>query len=101
MALGPSGTGKTEPALGLGLGACRNGHGVAFATATALAHELITARDERRPRTPQKHLDTVKPLIVDELGHAGHGGAALNGSSRGSASAINVAPRWSRQPAIR
>lgn len=69
IALGPSGTGKTHTALGLGLAACQKGYSVAFATAAALVHELMEARDERRLRALQKHLNTVKLLIVDELGY--------------------------------
>jgi hypothetical protein len=38
-------------------------------TAAALVHELMEARDERRLRALQKHLNTVKLLIVDELGY--------------------------------
>jgi DNA replication protein DnaC len=69
IALGPSGTGKTHIALALGLAACQKGHSVAFTTAAALVHELMEARNERRLRTLQKHLNTVKLLIVDELGY--------------------------------
>jgi DNA replication protein DnaC len=69
LALGPSGTGKTHAALGLGLAACQKGHSVAFTTAAALVHELMEARDERCLRALQKHLNTVKLLIVDELGY--------------------------------
>src|SRR6202035_1296162 len=47
LALGPSGTGKTHTALGLGLAACQKGYSVAFTTAAALVHELMAAR-----RTP-------------------------------------------------
>lgn len=69
LALGPAGTGKTHTALGLGLAACQKGYSVAFTTAAALVHELMEARDERRLRALQKHLSTVKLLIVDELGY--------------------------------
>jgi len=69
IALGPSGTGKTHTALGLALAACQKGYSVAFTTAAALVHELMEARDERRLRALQKHLNTVKLLIVDELGY--------------------------------
>ena len=41
IALGPSGTGKTHVALGLGLAACQKGLPVRFITAAALVHELI------------------------------------------------------------
>ena len=69
IALGPSGTGKTHVALALGLVACQKGHSVAFTTAAALVHDLMEARDERRLRTLQKHLASVKLLILDELGY--------------------------------
>jgi hypothetical protein len=65
----PSGTGKTHTALGLRLAACQKGYSVAFTTAAALVHELMEARDERRLRALQKHLSTVKLLIVDQLGY--------------------------------
>jgi DNA replication protein DnaC len=48
IALGPSGTGKTHVALGLGLAACQKGMSVSFTTAAALVNELMEARDERR-----------------------------------------------------
>ncbi|HEX8375698.1 MAG TPA: ATP-binding protein, partial [Geminicoccaceae bacterium] len=48
IALGPSGTGKTHLALGLGLAACQRGLSVGFVTAAALVHELLEAKDERR-----------------------------------------------------
>jgi DNA replication protein DnaC len=69
IALGPSGTGKTHVALALGLAACQKGYSVAFKTAAALVHELMEARDERRLRALQKHLNTVELLIIDELGY--------------------------------
>ncbi len=47
IALGPSGTGKTHVALGLGLAACQKGLPVSFVTAASLVHELMEARDER------------------------------------------------------
>jgi DNA replication protein DnaC len=69
IALGPSGTGKTHIALALGLAACQKNYSVAFTTAAALVHELMEARDERRLRALQKHLNSVRLLIVDELGY--------------------------------
>jgi len=69
IALGPSGTGKTHAALALGLAACQKNHSVAFTTAAALVHDLMEARDERRLRSLQKHLASVKLLILDELGY--------------------------------
>ena len=69
IALGNSGTGKTHVALALGLAACQKGFTVAFTTAASLVNQLMEARDERRLRALQKHLNTVKLLIVDELGY--------------------------------
>src|SRR3954466_13661721 len=69
IALGPSGTGKTHIALGLGLAACQKGLAVGFVTAAALVHELLEAREERRLLRLQKQLAAYKLLIVDELGY--------------------------------
>ena len=68
IALGPSGTGKTHVAPGLGLAACQKGLSVGFATAAALVHELIEARDDRQLLRFQKRLANYKLLIIDELG---------------------------------
>ena len=68
IALGPSGTGKTHAALGLGLAACQKGMRVRFVTAAALVHEMIEAVDERRLQRLQKQLATQDLLIIDELG---------------------------------
>jgi DNA replication protein DnaC len=68
LALGNSGTGKTHIALGLGLAACQQGQRVRFTTASALVHELIEAKDEKRLLRLQKHLASFALLIVDELG---------------------------------
>jgi DNA replication protein DnaC len=79
IALGPSGTGKTAAALALGgataiscrggLAACQRGHSVAFTTAAARVHERIAAGDERRLRARQKHINTGKLPIGDQLGY--------------------------------
>src|SRR5690349_19314260 len=69
IALGPSGTGKTHVALGLGLAACQKGLTVGFTTAAALVHELLEAREERRLLRLQKQLAGYRLLIVDELGY--------------------------------
>jgi DNA replication protein DnaC len=69
IALGPSGTGKTHVALGLGLAACQKGLSVGFTTAAALVHELLEARDERRLLRLQKQLTAYRLLIIDELGY--------------------------------
>ena len=63
IALGPSGTGKTHAALGLGLAACQKGLSVGFTTAAALVHELMEARDERRLLRLQKQMAGHKLLI--------------------------------------
>ncbi len=68
IALGPSGTGKTHTALGLGLAACQKGLSVGFTTATTLVNELMEARDERRLLRLHKQLVRHKLLIIDELG---------------------------------
>ena len=68
IALGPSGTGKTHVALGLGLAACQKGMPVAFVTAAALVNELMEARDEKRRLRLQRQLAKVGLLIIDELG---------------------------------
>ena len=68
IALGPSGTGKTHIALGLGLAACQRGMPVSFVTAASLVHELMEARDEKRLLRLQRQLAKVKLLIIDELG---------------------------------
>ena len=68
IALGPSGTGKTHIALGLGLAACQKGLSVGFVTASALVHELMEARDEKTLLRFQRKLAKYKLLIIDELG---------------------------------
>ncbi len=68
IALGPSGTGKTHVALGLGLAACQKGLSVGFTTAAALVSEMMEARDERRLLRFQKQMVGYKLLIIDELG---------------------------------
>jgi DNA replication protein DnaC len=68
IALGPSGTGKTHIALGLGLAACQKGLKVRFTTAAALVHEMIEAADERRIQRHQKQMAAQDLLIIDELG---------------------------------
>jgi len=68
IALGPSGTGKTHLAIGIGLAACQHGIKTRFATAAAIVHELIEARDEKRLLRLQKQLASHELLIIDELG---------------------------------
>lgn len=68
IAPGPSGTGKTHIALGLGLSACQKGLSVGFVTAAALVHELMEPRDENTLLRLQKQMANHKLLIIDELG---------------------------------
>ena len=68
IALGPSGTGKTHAAWGLGLAAYQNWMRVRFVTAAALVHELIEAFDEQRLQRLQKQIAAQDLLIIDELG---------------------------------
>ena len=49
IALGPSGTGKTHVALGLGLAACQKGLSVGFVTAAALAGSRAAGGNRRAP----------------------------------------------------
>ena len=69
IALGPSGTGKSQIALALGLAACQRGYTTDFVTAAGLVHQLMEARDEKRLLKLQAHLASLKLLIIDELGY--------------------------------
>jgi len=69
IAAGNSGTGKTHIAIGLGLAACQKGLSVGFITTSALVHELLEARDEKRLLRLQKQLAKYALLIIDELGY--------------------------------
>ena len=69
IAVGNSGTGKTHIGLGLGLAACQKGLSVGFNTASALVHELLEARDEKRLLRLQRQLAGYKLLSIDELGY--------------------------------
>ncbi len=69
IAVGNSGTGKTHVALALGLAACQRGHSTLFVTAHALVHQLMEARDEKRLLRLQAQLQSLRLLIVDELGY--------------------------------
>ena len=64
IAVGNSGTGKTHIGLGLGLAACQKGLAVGFITASALVHELLEARDEKRLLRLQKQLSKYSLLII-------------------------------------
>lgn len=67
IALGPSGTGKSHVALGLGLAACQKGMSVSFTTAAALVNELMEARDERRLLRLQKQMAACRQISAELL----------------------------------
>ena len=77
IAVGNSGTGKTHIGLGLGLAAPfsvnagihlsgngQKGLAVGFITVSALVHELLEARDEKRLLRLQKQLRKYSLLII-------------------------------------
>ena len=68
IALGPSGTGKTHIALGLGLAACQKGLSVGFTTAASLVSEMMEVWNERRLLRGHKQRAAGKRRIIDELG---------------------------------
>ena len=67
-ALGLGGVGKTHVGIGIGLAACQHGIKTRFATAPAIVHELIEARDDKRLLRLQRQLASHELLIIDELG---------------------------------
>lgn len=69
IALGPSGTGKTHLAIGIGMAACQRGMSVGFVTAAGLVNALTEARDEKRLLRLQSGLAKLQLLIIDELGY--------------------------------
>jgi DNA replication protein DnaC len=94
IALGPSGTGKTHIALGLGLAACQKGLAVGFTTAAALVHELWS-QGRASPPAPAARLAGYKLLIVDELGYVPLSPSGAELCSRSSAGATSAARSWS------
>ena len=68
ITIGNSGACQTHVAQGLGLAACQQGMSVGFATAAALVHEPMEARDERRLLILQRQPSRLNLLITDELG---------------------------------
>ncbi|MFH9066517.1 IS21-like element helper ATPase IstB [Streptomyces coeruleorubidus] len=67
--VGPTGTGKTHLAIGLGMRACQAGHRVLFATAAEWAARLSDARAAGRLDAELAALDEYPLLIVDEVGY--------------------------------
>ena len=69
IAVGNSGTGKSHIALRFGLAACQKGLSFGFITASAVVHELLEARDEKRFLRFQRQLAGCRLPIIDELGY--------------------------------
>ncbi len=65
---GPVGTGKTHPAISLGVEAARRRFRVAFYRAADLVRVLTEARDERTLTLLHRRLRRADLLILDELG---------------------------------
>jgi DNA replication protein DnaC len=66
--LGPPGVGKTHIAVGLGLRAIEQGHGVYFIKAEALIEDLRRAMAEHTFERRMRVYLTPKVLIIDEFG---------------------------------
>lgn len=66
--LGPSGTGKTHLATGLGIEACKQGFRTRFVTGCGLVNELLEAQEERLLSRLLKRYAGYDLLILDELG---------------------------------
>ena len=66
---GPPGSGKTHPAIGLGIRACQAGHRVAFATAADWITRLTGADQAGTLPAELTELARYPLLIVDEVGY--------------------------------
>lgn len=71
--LGPTGTGKTHTAIGLGVAAIQAGYRVRFTSAITLSQELLQAQAEARLPRYLRTWDRIDLAIVDELGYLGLG----------------------------
>jgi DNA replication protein DnaC len=69
LLVGPSGTGKTHVALGLGIAACGQGKKVRFWRVTELITTLLEAKEERQLLRLRGQLAKLDLLILDELGY--------------------------------
>ena len=69
LMVGPSGTGKTHVATGLGIAACGQGRKVRFFRVTELITQLMEARDEKQLLRLRTQLAKQDLLILDELGY--------------------------------
>jgi DNA replication protein DnaC len=67
--LGPSGTGKTHLATGLGIEACKQGFRTRFVTGCGLVNELLEAQEDRLLSRLLKRYAGYDLLILDELGY--------------------------------
>jgi DNA replication protein DnaC len=67
--VGKSGTGKTHLSIGLGIEACRQGTRTRFITGSALANELIEAREEKKLSKAVQRYAKYGILVLDELGY--------------------------------
>lgn len=79
LLVGPSGTGKTHLAAGLGIAACGQGRKVRFYRVTELITTLLEAKEERQLLRMRTQLAKLDLLILDELGYvpASKAGAEL------------------------
>lgn len=71
--LGPTGTGKTHTAIGLGVTAIQAGYRVRFIPAITLSQELLLAQAEARLPRYLKAWDRIDLAVIDELGYLGLG----------------------------
>lgn len=66
--VGPPGTGKTHLATALGVACIQAGHRVRFTTVTALANDLLVARDDHSLTRVLRKWRATPCVILDELG---------------------------------
>ena len=69
LLIGEPGTGKTGIAIGLLREACLNGHHGRFYNAQLLLDELYASLADRSTPKLLKHLSSLQPLLIDELGY--------------------------------
>ena len=69
LLIGPPGTGKTGIAIGLLREACLNGYNGRFYNAQVLLDELYASLADRSTAKLMRHLTTIRPLLIDELGY--------------------------------
>ncbi len=67
--LGPSGTGKTHLAIGLGIRACQAGHRTLFATAAEWVARVADAHHYGRLQDELVRLGRYPLLVIDEVGY--------------------------------